>query len=279
MSMTVPVLIVGSMSLGDIIGQQTMFYEWFVFRNPLAAGVLLVALLAEVNRSPFDLPEAEQELTAGYMTEYSGMKFAMFMMAEYLGMIGVSLIVSSLFFGGYQDGFGLVQHIPILGLLVVVGKVLLMLAFMIWIRATLPRIRYDRLMSFGWKVMLPLSLLAVCWTAVSVYIGEAYESPLAYGIVSGVVFLVVVVGGVLFLRRRGDESEEDEALELDPVITGERGGVGYTILQVVGALLAIPFGLYNFTIKQLEGLASLGEKPKDEAAKESPKPAKESGSD
>jgi NADH-quinone oxidoreductase subunit H len=279
LTMAVPVLIVGSMRLGDIAGQQTMIWEWFVFRNPLAAGILLVALLAEVNRSPFDLPEAEQELTAGYMTEYSGMKFAMFMMAEYLGMIGVSLIVGTLFFGGYQDGFGLVQHIPILGLLVIGGKVLLMLAFMIWIRATLPRIRYDRLMSFGWKVMLPLALLSVCWTAVSVYIGDAYENTLAYGIVSGVVFAVVVIGGILFLRNRGEEEAEDEALELDPVITGERGGVGYMILQVVGALLAIPFGLYNFTIKQLEGLASLGEKPKDEDAKESPKPAKESGSD
>ena len=119
----------------------------------------MVALLAETNRAPFDLPEAEQELTAGYMTEYSGMKFALFMMAEYLGMIAAGLIVASLFFGGYH--FFFVENAPILGPLVMIGKVILFLLGFIWVRATLPRIRYDRLMSFGWKVLLPLSILAV----------------------------------------------------------------------------------------------------------------------
>ncbi len=175
LTMAVPVMIVGSMSLGDITAAQPMIWNWFIFQNPLAAAVLFIALLAEISRAPFDLPEAEQELTAGFMTEYSGMKFALFMMAEYLGMIAISLIISSLYLGGYQDGFGLVNSVPILGPLVMIGKVVLMLIFMIWIRATLPRIRYDRLMQLGWKVMLPLALLAVIWSAISLVIGDAYQ--------------------------------------------------------------------------------------------------------
>ncbi len=283
LTMVVPILIVGSMSLGDIVREQTMIWEWIIFRNPLAAAVLFVALLAEINRSPFDLPEAEQELTAGFMTEYSGMKFAMFMMAEYLGMIGVALIVWSLFLGGYQDGFGLVAHVPILGPLVLGGKIVLTLAFMIWIRATLPRIRYDRLMHFGWKVMLPLALLAVAWTALSVFIGDTFQDTVAYGVVSGAVFTLVVLGSLYFLSRQGRD-EEDETLDLDPMITGQRRGVGYAVLQAVGTLIAIPFALFGWTIKQLEGMASLGQQPEEKPAEEAPAPkrtarAKESGSD
>ena len=102
LTLAVPVMIVGSMALGDIIDAQRNIWDWFVFQNPLAAAVLILALLAETNRAPFDLTEAEQELTQGYMTEYSGMKFALFMMAEYLGMIAVSLVAIAVFFGGYH---------------------------------------------------------------------------------------------------------------------------------------------------------------------------------
>jgi NADH-quinone oxidoreductase subunit H len=284
LTMAVPILIVGSMSLGDIIGSQTAIWEWFIFRNPLAAAVLFVALLAEINRAPFDLPEAEQELTAGYMTEYSGMKFAMFMMAEYLGMIGVALIVWSLFLGGYQDGFGLVDNVPILGPLVIGGKIFLTLAFMIWIRATLPRIRYDRLMHFGWKVMLPLALLSVSWTAVSVYIGDAFNDTLVYAIVSGAVFGLVVLGSLYILTRRTRAEVEAEALDLDPLITGERGGLGYLVLQAVGTLISIPFALFGWTVRQLENLSTLGEQPEEQPREEAPAPrrgprAKEGGTD
>src|SRR5690606_25308222 len=111
-----------------------------------------------------------------FMTEYSGMKFALFMMAEYLGMIAISLIFATLYLGGYQDGFGLVNSIPILGPLVLIGKVVLLLIFMVWIRATLPRIRYDKLMQFGWKVLLPLALVAVVWTAIAVVLGDAFQN-------------------------------------------------------------------------------------------------------
>lgn len=263
LTMAVPILIVGSMSIGDIIAGQTYIWEWYIFQNPLAAGILFIALLAEVNRAPFDLPEAEQELTAGFMTEYSGMKFAAFMMAEYLGMIGISLIFSSLYLGGFQDGFGLVQSLPILGPLVLIGKVVLLLMVMIWIRATLPRIRYDRLMSFGWKIMVPLALVAVTWTAIAVTVADTSGSPLVYAIVAGIFFLLVVAGGYIVMRQSSRDDETGGVGEIDPIITGERTGVGNVVLQVVGGVIAIPFRLYDFTLQQLDSIAALRNQPND----------------
>lgn len=271
LGLAVPVLIVGSMNITDIVEAQMSgipFINWFVFQNPLAAAVLIVALVAEVNRAPFDLPEAEQELTAGFMTEYSGMKFALFMMAEYLGMIAVSLIAVSTFFGGYDDGFGLVNYIPILGPLVVLGKVFLCLCAFVWIRATLPRIRYDRLMSLGWKVMLPLALLAVCWTAVAVVIGEELGQA-AYVIFSIVMFAIVAVGGTLLLSRSDASVEtDDHDYETDPVITGEREGIGHALLALVGGLLGILVWGYEATITILERLAALGERTEEPPAED-----------
>lgn len=161
-----PVVLAGSLSLREIVLNQSRFLDWYVFRQPIGLFVFLVAVLAEVNRAPFDLPEAEQELTAGYHTEYSGMKFAMFYMAEYIKMIAVSAIAASLFLGGYT-GPG-VDQIPWLGPIYLVAKVVGILFLMIWIRATLPRLRYDRLMAYGWKVLLPLGLLNLVWVAVLV---------------------------------------------------------------------------------------------------------------
>jgi NADH-quinone oxidoreductase subunit H len=112
------------------------------------------------------MPEAEQELTAGYHTEYSGMKFALFFMAEYIKMIAVSAIAASLFFGGYRGPF--IDQVPWLGPIYLFLKVFFLLFGMIWIRATLPRIRYDRLMAFGWKILFPLALINVMITAVGV---------------------------------------------------------------------------------------------------------------
>lgn len=161
-----PVIMVGSLSIGDIIDAQRGL--WFVFVQPLAAAITYVALLAEVNRAPFDLPEAEQELVAGYMTEYSGMKFAGFFMGEYIKMIAVSAIWASLFLGGYRF-LGLEYLLGgWLGPFILVGKVIGSLLLMVWIRATLPRFRYDQLMSFGWKVLLPLALFNTMVTAVVV---------------------------------------------------------------------------------------------------------------
>lgn len=266
LALVVPILLAGSMSLGDMIRGQTFIWEWYVFQNPLAAAILMIALLAEVNRAPFDLPEAEQELTQGYQTEYSGMKFALFMMAEYLGMIAVSMIVATTFLGGYSDGFGLVESAPILGPLVLFGKVVLLLAGMIWVRATLPRIRYDRLMALGWKIMLPLALVAIVWTAVTVVVADVFGSPVAYGVAAGVMFVVLLAAVFFLTNRRDAASDDDDAL--DPLITGQRGGAGYAALNVVGGLLAVPFGLYNWLLGALDKLGTMGEQPETTTAVE-----------
>jgi NADH-quinone oxidoreductase subunit H len=158
-----PILLSSSMSLAQMIDVQKQM-GWFVIWQPLGAIVFWVATLAEVNRAPFDMPEAEQELTAGYHTEYSGMKFALFFMAEYIKMVAVSVIAVALFFGGYHGPF--VDQLPWLGPVYLVLKVAALLFGMIWVRATLPRIRYDRLMALGWKVMFPLALGNVIITAV-----------------------------------------------------------------------------------------------------------------
>ena len=268
LTLAIPVMIVGSMSIGDIIDAQRNIWEWFVFQNPLAAAVLILALLAETNRAPFDLTEAEQELTQGYMTEYSGMKFALFMMAEYLGMIAVSLVAAAVFFGGYHlwpmDG------LPILAPVIFILKVVLLLCGMIWIRATLPRIRYDRLMQFGWKVMIPLALLAVAWTAVAVVIGDALGGT-AYPFISGVVFLAVLLVGAVILRRlgQGETTEEAIPMEDDPMYTGERRGWGWALVHLVGMLVAIPIVHIRFQVRALEGMASFGRSPEEDRQLES----------
>jgi NADH-quinone oxidoreductase subunit H len=162
-----PVLLADSLSLQDIVaGQRSM---WYIVWQPFGFLIFLLASIAELNRAPFDMPEAEQELTAGYHTEYSGMKFALFFMAEYGKMIAVSFIAASLFLGGYWGPF--VDRLPLLGPLYLFLKVLALLFVMVWVRATLPRLRYDRLMAFGWKIMLPVALLNVVVTGLLVVLG------------------------------------------------------------------------------------------------------------
>jgi NADH-quinone oxidoreductase subunit H len=155
------VIMAGSLRAIDIVEAQRDI--WFVFVQPVGALVLFIGVLAELNRAPFDMPEAEQELAAGYHSEYSGMKFALFFMAEYTKMITISAIVAMLFLGGYLGPF--VDEFPILGPVYMIAKVVFLLFLMVWVRATLPRIRYDRLMSFGWKILLPLSLALALITA------------------------------------------------------------------------------------------------------------------
>jgi NADH-quinone oxidoreductase subunit H len=169
------ILLAGSMRVLDIVGAQSGTWfnfipRWFVLLQPVGTGIFLIATLAEVNRAPFDMPEAEQELTAGYHTEYSGMKFALLFMAEYTKMIAISAIGATLFFGGYNGPF--VDKFPWLGPIYIFGKIFILLFGMIWVRATFPRIRYDRLMAFGWKVLLPLSLAVVFITAVGILLAQ-----------------------------------------------------------------------------------------------------------
>jgi NADH-quinone oxidoreductase subunit H len=164
------VLVVGgSLSLVDVVNRQTGTWfgflpHWFVFIQPLAFVIYLTAGIAETNRAPFDFPEAEQELVAGYHTEYSSMSFAMFFMAEYINMVTVSAVATDLFLGGW--------HGPLLpeslGWIWFLVKVAAILFFYVWMRWTLPRYRYDQLMRFGWKVLLPLAVVNLLVTAAGV---------------------------------------------------------------------------------------------------------------
>ena len=158
-----PILLSNSMSMIQIVEKQQETY-WFFILQPLGFVIFLLAVLAEVSRAPFDMPEAEQELVGGYHTEYSGMKFALFFMAEYIKMIAVSAIAATLFLGGYSGPF--VDTMPWLGPIYLLLKIIILLFGMIWVRGTLPRFRYDRLMAFGWKIMLPAALINVFITAV-----------------------------------------------------------------------------------------------------------------
>lgn len=152
-------MITGSLSLVDITAKQSTV--WNVVWQPLGFILYLVAATAEINRLPFDLPEAETELVAGYQTEYSSLKFALFYMAEYINMITISAIAATLFLGGYQGPFGLFPGVWWLLL-----KIALFIFVLMWVRSTLPRFRYDQLMRFGWKVMLPLALANIFITAI-----------------------------------------------------------------------------------------------------------------
>ncbi len=242
LAMVVPVMLAGSMSIGDIIEAQneTPILGWFVFRNPVAAAIMAVALLAEVNRAPFDMPEAEQELTAGYHSEYSGMKFAMFFLAEYIGMIVVSAIGAAMYFGGYH--FFLVDKAPLLGPVVFGLKVVVLLIVMIWVRGTLPRIRYDRLMAFGWKVMLPLALIAVAWTAVAVILEETYGSQ-ATVIMSVVAWVLFLAGAAYWLERVGRKPEPVGAKRVELVSLSGDAGMGLLTMHAVDKMLGVPVAL------------------------------------
>jgi NADH-quinone oxidoreductase subunit H len=161
LSFAAVIMLAGSLSLTAIVDQQAGYWfgfipKWYIFIQPLGFFIFLTAGVAETNRAPFDFPEAEQELVAGYHTEYSSMSFAMFFLAEYVNMVTVSAVATDLFLGGWHgpfplpDGFGWIWFLL---------KVLALLFFYIWMRWTLPRYRYDQLMEFGWKWLLPAAVL------------------------------------------------------------------------------------------------------------------------
>ena len=159
----------GTLSLNEIVLQQSGFsgLSWFAFKQPLAFFLFFICSLAEINRTPFDLPEAETELVSGFCTEYSSMKYAMFFMAEYANMITVCALTTTLFLGGWQGPFA--SSYVMLGPIYFIAKVYFLMFFCMWIRATLPRYRYDQLMYLGWKVLLPLSLLNIVVTGIIGY--------------------------------------------------------------------------------------------------------------
>ena len=170
LTILIPIMMADSMNLGVIVAEQERVIDWFVFRQPLAAIIFFIGILAELQRAPFDLLEAEQELSSGYTVEYSGLRFGMFFVAEYMKMISLSAITAVFFFGGYRGPF--VDQFPLLGFLYMGGKIFLFLFLMIWIRASMPRLRYDQLMDFGWKRLLPLTILNFILTGFFIVLAE-----------------------------------------------------------------------------------------------------------
>jgi NADH-quinone oxidoreductase subunit H len=166
LAMVAVIMMAGSLSLRDIVINQSGTWfgfipRWYIFLQPLGFLIYMIAGVAETNRAPFDFPEAEQELVAGYHTEYSSMSFAMFFLAEYINMVTVSAVATSLYLGGWlgpilPDWLGWVWFLV---------KVFLILFFYVWMRWTLPRYRYDQLMEFGWKWLLPVAVLNLFVTA------------------------------------------------------------------------------------------------------------------
>ena len=172
------ILIANTLSLRELVdaqmlplwGSVSFLPNWFIFSQPLGFLLYLTCAVAETNRAPFDMAEAESELVAGYHTEYSSMRFSMFFIGEYANMLAVSAVGTTLFLGGWHGPF--LDSMPYLSVVYFVLKVVAFMFFYIWLRATFPRFRYDQLMAFGWKVLFPLALFNTMITAFLVMLLE-----------------------------------------------------------------------------------------------------------
>lgn len=179
LSLIALLMITGTLSVGEIVAQQEGFLNWNIFAQPLGFLIFMTCAFAECNRVPFDLPECETELVAGYHTEYSSMKLGLFMFSEYINMFVSSALMASLYFGGYNFPFmydlGLSQNwITIIGVLVFFAKIFGFIFFFMWVRWTLPRFRYDQLMRMGWKMLIPLAIANIVLTGVFTLIKDTY---------------------------------------------------------------------------------------------------------
>jgi len=191
------VMITGSLSLTKIVEAQNVysgwFPHWYIFTPWGLAGFVMyaIAATAETNRSPFDLPEGESELVAGYHTEYSGFKFALFFLGEYLAMFSISGLGSTLFLGGWSAPFSFLTWVP--SWIWFFSKLMLSIFVFIWMRGTLPRLRQDQLMNFAWKFVLPFTLYNLMVTALWRFLGDGWER--------WVVCTVLVIAGYVLLGR------------------------------------------------------------------------------
>jgi NADH-quinone oxidoreductase subunit H len=197
------VMATGSLSLDKIVEVQNQYSfglpHWFIFTPwGLASFVLFaIAATAETNRSPFDLPEGESELVAGYFTEYSGFKFAEFFLAEYVGMLSVSGLGATLFLGGWSAPFSFLQFIP--SWIWFFSKVMLSICVLIWLRGTLPRLRQDQLMNFAWKFVIPFTLLNLVDVAAWRFMGEGWARWIVCSAIVVIAYVVMVRAG---MRRK-----------------------------------------------------------------------------
>ncbi|MCU0415896.1 MAG: NADH-quinone oxidoreductase subunit NuoH [Cytophagaceae bacterium] len=170
MSIVALIMTTGTMSLKEIVAQQAEGH-WNIIYQPLGFFIFLICAFAELNRTPFDLPECEAELVGGYHTEYSSMKLGLYLFAEYVNMFVSSAVMSALYFGGYDIPFieylGLSSNVvAVLGFLFFFAKIVLFIFFFMWIRWTVPRFRYDQLMHLGWRILIPMAIINVILTGV-----------------------------------------------------------------------------------------------------------------
>ncbi|MDR3727153.1 MAG: NADH-quinone oxidoreductase subunit NuoH [Terracidiphilus sp.] len=201
MSSVAVVMITGSLSLTKIVAAQDsytgIFPHWYIFTPWGFAGFVMyaIATTAETNRSPFDLPEGESELVAGYHTEYSGFKFALFFLGEYVAMFSISGLGTTLFLGGWSAPFSFLTWIP--SWIWFFSKIMLSICVFIWVRGTLPRLRQDQLMNFAWKFVLPMTLLNLFVAALWRFLGEGWER---WVFCSAILVLAYVVMGLVEMR-------------------------------------------------------------------------------
>jgi NADH-quinone oxidoreductase subunit H len=243
MALVVVALAAGSMSLVDVVEAQRSM--WFVVSLPVAFLVFFLSGIAEVGRSPFDLVEAESEIIAGFHTEYSGMKFGLIMIAEYVHMFALSIFASVLFLGGWQIPFVDVAAIPapfgpILGLISLLGKAFSFVFVMMWFRGTLPRFRIDHLLDLGWKFLVPLTLVLLIGVALVVRLfspGSSAGIPVEPGPLSGlgtwveIIALLIMnllvaglaVGVVSIAARRSRSRALRSVAAVEPASVGEAG--------------------------------------------------------
>ena len=213
MSTVAVLLLAGNVTLSDIVARQQAAapFTWNVFPLTLAFCIFIIAAFAETNRLPFDLPEAEGELIAGYHTEYSAMKFSMFYIAEYANMVTASAFVTTLFFGGWDIPFFTFDNAPpysvwtsLATFVMFTAKVFVFLFLYVWVRWTLPRFRYDQLMALGWQVLLPLALVYLTTVATAIWwlraqLGWTYDARFALTLFG--VNLALLVPLLLVLDR------------------------------------------------------------------------------
>jgi NADH-quinone oxidoreductase subunit H len=209
MALIIPVLLAGTMSTQGIVESQSV---WYVLVVPLSAIIFLISALAELGQTPFDLLEADSEIVAGYHIEYSGMKFAMFFLAEFINALFMGALFTTIYLGGWR-GPGAEQY-PILGLVYFLAKTFFMYFVFVWIRGTLPRVRIDQLLNFNWKFLVPITLSLILVVAVVVKLLPQDINPWAE---AAVLFAVNVLFALIILeilRRQGRRRRlEQEAVQ------------------------------------------------------------------
>jgi NADH-quinone oxidoreductase subunit H len=209
LALLIPILLAGTMSMqGLVVAQST----WYIIVVPLSAIIFLISALAELGRTPFDLLEAESEIVAGFHTEYSGMKFALFFLAEFINTLFMSGLFAAIYLGGWR-GPGAVQY-PLLGLIYFMIKMFFIYFILIWIRGTLPRVRIDQLLNFNWKFLVPLSLVLILMVAILDRLLAGRVSEPAYvGILLASNILLALIALDVARRYARRQRQEQEGIQ------------------------------------------------------------------